>query len=164
LATTTNLALRYPADANTPDGPGGIGNLAQDIDAFYGPWTTWTPVVTQNGTLTFTVNYAKYRRRAKTCEFNFKLTYASGTATSSNKITVTAPTGIASVTAGLLKVGTGEIVDASVTNYFGALCFDTSSTSVLVYLLAGGLGGAATMTAALTTSDVLYGSGKYETA
>lgn len=43
MGTTTNKALRYPAASDAPDGPGGLFNLATDVDAVLSSATAFGP-------------------------------------------------------------------------------------------------------------------------
>lgn len=166
MPTTTNLALPYPADGDTPDGPAAFGSLANGIDDLYGAWNTsaWTPTITQSGSVTFTNNRAALRKRGRDLEGMFKFTI-TGSGTGGNKVVI-GGLPYASVVAGFLLVGECTIRDESATtDYRGGLYLDSGSTTNLVLRLAGGLAGAATFTAGLAnTPDVIYGRFKLETA
>lgn len=158
---TANLALPIPADTDSPDFPTAMQALANGIDAYFGAWSSWTPVVTQNATLTMTTNYAKFKKIGHWCEFVFKLTYSSGTATGGTKVTVTLP--VNSAVNGLLPLGMGHVFDSSATQSpSGLWMVDSGVNNKMVLELAGGLAGVATFTAALAAGDVLYGAGVCE--
>lgn len=57
------------------------------VDGKLGTWTTWTPTVTQSGSVTVTVNFAKYKIIDKVCFVSVRLT-VTGSGTSGNDITI----------------------------------------------------------------------------
>jgi hypothetical protein len=83
---------------------------AADLNAI-GVWTAYTPVLSQNGTRTATVNYAEYSQINKLVFCNVDLTCTT-TGSASNAINVTLPvTATSSVSA-----GTGLFYDSSGTD------------------------------------------------
>jgi len=71
-----------------------------------GAWQSYTPTVTQSGTITCTTNYSKYIQIGKLVIWSFKVTYSSGTGTSGNALTLTLPVNAAGATHSL---GSGMI-------------------------------------------------------
>lgn len=92
-------------------------------------WTSYTPTITQSGTVTKTTTYAKYRSYGGTTDVIVFLT-CTGAGTGNNAITVSLPTTAASATANL--VGHGEILDAG-TGRYGVSVQIASTTTVNFY-------------------------------
>ena len=161
--TTTNLGLRIPADADLPDGPVALGNLANDIDALYGAWTdvSGTITVSQPGSLTKTVTRARTRKRGKDTEIEISLTnFGAGTGATA---IVIGGLGVTSVVNGFLVVGVARLTDTSAsTSYDGAFLLRSGSNNTFSIGLAAGEAGVATMTAALAAADFIYCKGKLE--
>lgn len=131
-----------------------------------GAWNTWTPVITQPGTVTATVNHAVWYRAGRLIIASFRLT-VTGAGTGSNTVTVSLP-----VTAARSQgpAGYGIIFDASATlSYTGEADLATTSTMSFsghglgVSPNALGSTGSA-FTAALAVGDVVTGSLTYEAA
>jgi hypothetical protein len=161
--TTTNLALRIPADADAADAPVSLGNLANDIDGLYGAWTSFSGTITvsQPGSLTKTVTVARGRKRGKDWEFEISLTnFGAGTGATAIVIGGLPFTAQAN---GFLAVGVARLTDTSAaTSYDGATMLRSGSNNTLSIGLAGGEAGVATMTAALAAADFIYMRGKME--
>jgi hypothetical protein len=168
-ATTPILGIRYPVDTDNPNTLAvqtAIQNMANDLDAFFGTWTAWTPQVDQGATTNIakTINVARYHLIGKFYEFEFRLAI-TGTGTASNKVTVTLP--VTSKFAGLLPVGWGSIKDVSATQeYTRTLMLDAGSSTKMVWQnvsdFLGGPGGG--FTAAIASGDILTGNGFGEVA
>lgn len=88
--------------------------------ALTGAWTTWTPTVTQSGTVTYTGTYAKYIRVGGflVCRALLDVT---GTGTASNDILCTLPVDMAYATSSYLILGAGWIRDDSTGNDYPCL-------------------------------------------
>lgn len=155
MPTTTNLGLHYPASSDPPNGPLQLGQLANDFDAFWGPWTPWTCTVTQSTSVTITAQDCAYRLVGKQVHLRVFVLCSTG-GTGANKVVVGGvPAAVAPVASGMIA-GYGRIYDVSaVTPYRGTVEFDVGSTTNLVLELAAGLAGAATFTAALNTNDLI---------
>jgi hypothetical protein len=82
---------------------------AADLNAI-GVWSTYTPVLVQNGTRTATVNYASYVQINKMCAVNVDLTCTTA-GSAGNIVTVSLP--VNSNTSSPVAVGTGLIFDDS---------------------------------------------------
>ena len=92
------------------------------------PPTSWTPTITQSGTVTKTVNYATYQRSGSWVSIVAGMTM-TGAGTAANAIIVgNLPIAIANFTSGLTPIGTGLIQDISVAAYQG-FCIPVSTTS-----------------------------------
>lgn len=129
-----------------------------------GAWTTWTPVLTQSGTVTATVTSAVYGRWGRLIVGQFRLS-VTGTGTASNAVTVSLP--VTSARSGV-PVGSGGIYDLSaVLNYTGNVSLNTTTT----FGFEGhGIGvnpnllGTTGFTAALASGDIVQGFFTYEAA
>lgn len=88
---------------------------AADLNAI-GAWTSYTPTVTQNGTRTATINYAKYCVFNKFCVVNVDIEITNA-GTAGNILTVSAPINL----------------NTTVTRSLGAaLFYDLSATDVIL--------------------------------
>jgi hypothetical protein len=138
---------------------------ASDINTYLmgegGAWTSYTPTVTQSGTVTCTVNYSKYSRYGRTIHWTFWLTM-TGAGTGSNAVTVTLPATAASATGG---VGTAAIYDSSASTPY-VCSFQTNSTTTVAFVNdASGAGNwGITPATALASGDTIRGQITYEAA
>jgi hypothetical protein len=130
-----------------------------------GAWSTWSPTLTQSGTVTATTNTAAFGRWGRLIVAVFRLT-VTGTGTASNAVTVSLP-----VTAARTNdyVGAGAIYDNSATLNYGANIALNSSTTVAFNAQANQSGpdvrlGVAQFTAALAVNDIVSGFVVYEAA
>ena len=89
--------------------------------------STWTPVVTQSGTVTCTVNRAEYDEHGIFVNVVCALT-VTGSGTSGNAITVTLP--ITAAVSDAYPIGTGTVYDASGTTRYIGLVSIASTTTV----------------------------------
>jgi hypothetical protein len=99
---------------------------ADDLNAI-GAWTSYTPVLAQNGTRTCTVNYAKYVQINKLCFVNVDLTCTT-TGSTGDLVTVTLPI-TASTSTGNLG-GCGLFFDSSATDVMNVWVNADGSTAV----------------------------------
>lgn len=169
MSTTTTLALRYPKDADTTASKtfeAAAADLANDIDAFAGAWTTLGAVTVRQGAtnnITKTLDLARYRLIGKWCEFEFRIA-VTGAGTASAKVDLFGGWPAAK-DSGFLPIGVGGIRDTSVPTFYSAVLFlDTGTTDTWVWGAGTGKLGAAVFTAALAAGDVLHGNGWYEVA
>jgi hypothetical protein len=171
MATTPNLGIYYPIDTDTLAGKSvqqAIQDQANAIDAPWGAWTGWTPVLNQGATsnIAKTVDRARYKQRGKLIKFEFRLT-VTGTGTANAAVTLTTPPANA-VANGYDLIGFGGILDSSVpTSWPAPLMLNTGSASTWVFAgvgdLLGANGGVGTnFIAALAANDVVWGSGWFE--
>lgn len=92
-------------------------------------WTSYTPTVTQSGSVTKTVTYAKYRTFGGTTEVIVYLSL-TGSGTTNNAITVSLPT--TCVTSTTLSVGSGFYLDSGTATYpIGVLIASTTTVNFL---------------------------------
>jgi hypothetical protein len=99
---------------------------AGDLNAI-GTWTSYTPVLAQNGTRTATVNYAQYMLLNKMCVVNVDLTCTQA-GSAGSQITVTYPFTAAGNT--LISVGSGFFYDDSATDIILLTVLQASTTTV----------------------------------
>lgn len=157
---------------------------ASDVNTYLmgegGAWTTFSPTITQSGTVTRTATRAKYARYGRTIHFSMLLSVI-GTGTAENDITITLP--VASASADVM-VGTGYIYDASANTVHPGWAYATSTTVVKLIAIeaaidnsvspsttANGLVGAPfylgsnnSFDEALASGDSIVVSGTYEAA
>jgi hypothetical protein len=74
-----------------------------------GQWTSFTPTLTQSGSVGFSANYSRYYKIGRLVHYDAFLT-VSGTGTTNNAVTVSLPVTAANVAGGH---GSGYITDAS---------------------------------------------------
>ena len=142
-------ASRYNADVQ--------GNLTE-LAPFFSAWTSWTPAMTQTGTLTFTTTSARYLRIGRFVVANFNLTGFSG-GTNGAQITMTygaLPTPATRV----CVFGSFRWFDAGNTNYAGTIIGDQAGMAFHQDGNGNPLGGGALASA----GDVFQGFFVYETA
>jgi hypothetical protein len=109
------------ADSSTATG------LAYKSAATLYPLTTYTPVVTQNGTITATISYAKYQQVGKlvTVQVRANLTSAG---TAGHRLTLTLP--IAATTANTNQCyGSFTFLDSGVAYYTGSVTLNSTTTT-----------------------------------
>lgn len=121
-------------------------------------WNTWTPTLTQSGTVTATVTYAHYVKIGRTV-IGSVLLAVTGTGTSSQRILVTAP--VTAAVPAHTPVGAGYL-GAGATNTNGSVAMpDTTHFGII-----GGSDylGASGVTTALTSGNSVSMSFSYEAA
>lgn len=140
---------------------------ASDVNTYLagegGAWTTWTPTVTQSGSVTVTVTRARYSRYGRSIHF-VALLAVTGTGTGANDVSVSLPVTAA---ASSIPVGYGSIYDASANvSYHGPLVAATTTTGKMVATSGGTSGylGSVGFTAALANTDSVWIQGTYEAA
>lgn len=136
---------------------------ASDINTYLmhegGSWTTWTPTITQSGSVTFTNTRSTYARLGRTIIANFALT-VTGSGTATNDIVVSLPATAAAANAGQ---GVGFILDTGNTYYVGTWVLTTTTTARLLTYGNGNPAGV-NPNFALAVGDVLSGTITYEAA
>ena len=129
-----------------------------------GAWTSFTPTLTQSGTVTNTATWCKYGRWGRLIVANFYVT-VTGTGTASNVITIGLP-----VTAATSSVafGSGYIYDNSTGIYYPGIAYLASGTTAsLIDATQSSTTptlGAAGFTAALAANDIVNLTLTYEAA
>jgi hypothetical protein len=128
-----------------------------------GAWTTWTPVVTQSGTVAATVNRATYGRWGRMIVATVFVTM-TGTGTAANGVTVSLPVAAAGYITGT-PLGSGWLFDTSAATTYPCLPCWNSASVVTLMSTSSGLGlGAGTFTAALAAGDQVTFTVTYEAA
>jgi hypothetical protein len=132
-----------------------------------GAWTTWTPVITQSGTVTATIQRASYARYGRTIVASFRVSI-TGTGTAANQVSFAPPVNSAY---GADIVGYGLIFDTSAgLSYTGSFAMDGVANRVVIAAAGVGvspvqLGATGSgFTAALAAGDVVTGYMTYEAA
>jgi len=89
MPNTTNLSISYPAaTALVSQGYQQIADVATGIDAYFGGWTAYTPTATNITSGTYDCAYKKIGKIGFV-----RLNITGGTATGTNPITLTLPSG-----------------------------------------------------------------------
>ncbi len=133
-----------------------------------GTYTSWTPTVTQSGSVTVTVNFAKYIKIGKFVSGYANLT-VTGTGTALNNIVISVPLTAANASS-FATAGVSTVFDSSAnTVYPGLLSLPTTTTFQLPVANATALNGLqnlgyAQFSAALASSDQIGFSFQYEVA
>lgn len=134
------------------------------VGPVHGALTSWTPTVTQSGSVTVTVNYAKYQRVGRMIMGWFKVT-CTGSGTISNPVIIG---GIpATAAASDVGIGPATLYDTSTTqNWLGLLTLE-STTTFSIASGDGSTGGDARFgmdqfTNALASGDIIKGAFTYE--
>ena len=129
-----------------------------------GARATWTPTVTQLGSVPVTVNRATVSKVGREVTFDMALTVTGVGGTAGNQVLVSLPYTAAS--SGFVIPGGGLIFDQTPSQNFTGVSYIASTTAVgLVPNAANGLLGAVGgFTAALATGDLIQISGVYEAA
>lgn len=128
-----------------------------------GVWTSWTPTVTQSGSVAVTVNTATYQRTGRMITCRMQVT-CTGTGTGATAIVIGGMPVTAAVSVGAF--GQGYLYDASapatypfIVTLASSTTFNLSSTSANAATISLGV---TSFTAALTTNDIINCSFTYE--
>jgi hypothetical protein len=123
---------------------------------------TWTPTVTQSGSVAVTVNSARYRIQGKLCHVQARLTI-TGSGTAGNGIIIGGqPSAIQAVSSEII-IGHFLLLDAGTAYYIGAIRAVTATNwQFFAHLEASSVG--ADPSFALAPGDVIYFAGTYELA
>ena len=142
---------------------------ASDVNTYLmgegGAWTSWTPAVTQSGSVTVTNTRSRYARYGRTIHWSIELS-VTGSGTATNIISVTLPVTAANASS---TAGSGVLVDISAAFKYGFIAEFQSTTA---FVMQGTDGSAATrlgetgapFAAGLASGDVIRASGTYEAA
>lgn len=136
-----------------------------------GALTTWTPVLTQSGTVTTTLTYRTLSRSGRQVAAQFRLD-ATGAGTAANAITVSLP--FTAAVSGSQPIGVGWFFDSSTSGIYKLVAVMTSTTvmSFLDTSTTGGVtlaamtlgSGANTFAGALAAGDALTAEISFEAA
>ena len=141
------------------------GSAWSTVGPLHGALTSWTPTVTQSGSVTVTVSYAKYQRIGRLIHAQCKLD-VTGSGTGANAVII----GGLPVTAATsnLIVGTAMVYDVSATSNYPAHARLASTTTLDLYgttaVSADPRLGVTTFTAALASGDAVWADFNYEAA
>lgn len=130
-----------------------------------GAWTSWTPTVTQTGSVTVTNTRSVYARYGRTIHFSMVVT-VTGSGTGSSVVQTSLPVTAAGGSARVLS-GAGRIYDLSTTTSFQGLPYLVTTTTLRLLPAAVSSStylGAADFTAGLAAGDVIEIAGIYEAA
>jgi hypothetical protein len=142
----------------------GTGAGTSTVGPMHGALTSWTPAVTQSGSVTVTNTYSRYQRIGRRVSGWFDLA-VTGSGTGGNAVTISLP--VTAAVANDTMVGRLRIFDAgAAASYKGDLVL--SSTSVFAAISDGNgtnaLLGVGSFTAALASPDTIKGFFDYEAA
>ena len=130
-----------------------------------GAWTTWTPTVTQSGSVTVTVNTATYGRWGRMIIARMQVT-VTGSGTAANAVVIGGLPATAVVSVGAF--GQGYLYDSSVPSTFPALVTLASSTTLQLTSTQSTASdsrlGIVSFTAGLASGDIINLSLTYEAA
>lgn len=141
-------------------------NVQYLYDLFNNAWSSYTPAVVQSGSVTCTVNRAKYAQFGKFVTVSVHLS-VTGSGTTANKITCTLPVNRA-YTTNLMPIGGFTVVDSSTASNFRGHTNGTASAQTVEFFdfsLGGNVGvagGAGTF--ALASGDTITFYATYEAA
>lgn len=133
--------------------------------------TSWTPTLTQSGTVTKTVTYAEWQQFGKWVFFIAKLS-ATATGTGNAKVTISLPVTASTSNFSAVPIGSGAIYDSSAALVYPGLT-ELESTTTCALQAADQQSAAATtvlgltgtaFSAAIATGDGVFMSGFYEAA
>lgn len=136
------------------------------VGPVHGALTSWTPTITQSGSVTCTVNRAAYQRigRWVTCQMYLTIT---GTGTGSNAIII-GGLPVTALAAQLTMAGSGILFDTSGSIYYPWIPVGESSTTAGLWSTVNSGGntrlGTIAFTDALASGDVISGVFAYEAA
>jgi hypothetical protein len=160
-------SLHVPSAGQRPPASWGA-QVNENFDVLYdeylaklGVWTSWAPTVTQAGSITKTVTYARYIKLGRLVIAQAYLAI-TGAGSSATAVTVSLP---ATAAQSALPVGTFYLYDASAGfNY--VVPASLASTTTVNGLITGtsGVIGTNTFTAALASGDSVLIDVKYESA
>jgi hypothetical protein len=135
-------------------------DVVANFTALGGPWTSYTPTLTQSVEVTKTVTYAKYVQTGNFVWVQVNLT-ATGAGTGNNAITVSLPVA-ASATAGVS--GAAFVLDANINSYVGTARGLTTTTVGFFQNQGGGTAIGQSPNFALANTDIIQFSAFYEAA
>lgn len=142
------------------------GSAWSTVGPLHGALTSWTPTVTQSGSVTVTVNYATCQRIGRMLHGGFRVT-VTGSGTGANAVIIGGlpATGVSSSA----PVGFATIYDSSATIQYGGQLAMNSTTTFAIGWGGGNAGadqrlGILVFTAGLASGDIVQGTFQYEAA
>ena len=129
-----------------------------------GAWTSWTPTVTQSGSVTVTNTRSRYARYGRTIHYSIYLT-VTGSGSAANAVTISTP-----VTAAAASefCGVGAISDASAGLIYPAIVQLASTTTFQMLNATTAAAdqrlGVTGFSAGLANTDTIYLAGTFEAA
>lgn len=91
-----------------------------------GAWTTWTPTITQVGSVTHSVVYGRYTKIGRTVYANFT-TNVTGSGSAGTGVSISLP--VTSAAGSPLRLGSGHIYDTSTATRYTGMCELDSTTA-----------------------------------
>lgn len=158
------MTFAVPSDLATNDVfPEAWADQVRDNFTAMSTWSSWTPTVTQSGTVTKTVTVARYIRLADLVIMQWYLTM-TGSGTTNNTITITLP--VTADAASAVMIGSGAVDDNGTATY---PCLPTiASTTTLKFLRSDTTTNSSFIGVdpnfALASGDLIRGSGIYRAA
>ena len=140
------------------------GSAWSTVGPLYGTGTSWTPAVTQSGSVSVTVNTGLYWRVGRMVFILGYLT-VTGTGTGANAVTISLP--VTALNSAGMIAGHGSITDTSATTVYNGGLAMVSTTTIGIYSSTAATDprlGVTTFTAALANTDVITFSGWYVAA
>lgn len=140
------------------------GSAWSTVGPLYGALTSYTPTLTQSGSVTFT-NASSYIRLGRMVIYTFHCT-VTGTGTGANAVTITLPFTAASAES-TRPLGTGLIFDTSASLVYPGHAVYNSTTTLIFRpsdQAANAALGASVFTAALAAGDTVSGTVMFECA
>ncbi len=145
----------------------GVG-ASTEVLASYGPWTSFTPVITQGQTLSASFAYARFRRSdSRTITGAFRATISSGLGTPATPISISSLP--ATAFTNWIPIGTFLLFDLSALQGFAGAAFLESTTTIDGRTMtnptpADDRLGVASFTGSLSVGDTIAVNFEYEAA
>ncbi|MGD9996977.1 MAG: hypothetical protein AB7R77_06005 [Ilumatobacteraceae bacterium] len=159
-AVKTEGMRRYLKDTNCDQTYS--GSAWSSTGPLHGAGISWTPTVTQSGSVSVTVSRARYWRLGRKVDFQCKLS-VTGSGSSSNDVVISLP--VTAAAADLVCAGNGLVYDATGPTWYSGVPYLASTTTMklavtgnVVYL------GTSGFTSALASGDLINIAGWYEAA
>ncbi len=137
-------------------------DIVQYLAGEGGAWTSWTPTVTQSGSVTVTNTRSRYARYGRTIHVTLSLS-VTGSGTGSNAVYVSLPATAAAN--GIYGIGGGSIFDTSASAEYRGLAYFDSTTTVTMQPTDGSTSnflGVTHFTAGLASGDLIRMAFTYE--
>jgi hypothetical protein len=142
------------------------GSVWSTVGPAHGGLTSWTPTVTQSGSVTVTNNASTYQRMGRLVTAFFDLT-VTGSGTGNNDVVISMPVACRT---GISVIGGAQLFDTSATAPYIGHCRTSSTTAFRLHATnildngKSGVLGSTTFTAGLASGDTITGFITYEAA